>query len=214
MTHVPTTADSIAELVRLALLGKTVADTNVFAPRDWPATPSKYPMIKIKTPIEHKESLGRNAPQFTTVAVVELIGSLSAEAQTGDAGANALQDALAIFARQMDVAVINNYGLMLKIQQIVSVDTETTIKTEGRLHLGEVSWKGQFEFYQGPEDFAPITTSPFEQLRIYADLVNVFDPSHTYADPPFPSAVVPAPRVSGPDGRSEGVLDVNLPQDF
>ena len=54
--------------------------------------------------------------------------------------------------------------------------------------------------------------SAFQEAQIHLDTTTPFDASGTYPNPPFPDAVQPAPRTSGPDGRAEGGLDIQLPQ--
>ncbi len=57
----------------------------------------------------------------------------------------------------------------------------------------------------------PPATVDVTTLTVDTDLTNIFDPTGTYPNPPFPSAVTPEPRTSGPDGRAEGGLSFTLP---
>jgi hypothetical protein len=78
--------------------------------------------------------------------------------------------------------------------------------------MAELAMSIEVKFYQGPEVFFPIPTNPLQTVDINVDTAAPFDPNGTYANPPFPSAVNPAPRTSGPDGRNEGALTISLPQ--
>jgi hypothetical protein len=208
-----TTSGQLQTLLVAALKGKTGAGDSVFSPRDWPTRLEDLPMILVQSPTERKESLGRvGAPQFTVTATLRVEARVTAPAATGDAGAAAVLAALGTLQRQIEVAVINDYELMLQIQQFSFVEIRNEVTSDARQHIGELTMDFGLEFYQGPEDFAPTAANPLEEMAIYTDLVNVYDPSGTYANPPFPDAVAPAPRSAGPDGRTEGGLDITLPQ--
>jgi hypothetical protein len=209
-----TTGDQLAGLMVTALLGKTGAANQVFLPRDWPDDLGVMPILRLTTPTERKQSLGRSgAQQFTVVATVRVLGRLTAPAQNGDAGAAAVLTALGVLQRQIEVAVINSYDLTLLIQQIAFVEATNRVTSEAKQHVGELVMDFGLEFYQGPEDFAQPTLSALEEMAVFTDLINVYDPNGTYPTPPFPNAVQPAPRAAGPDGRVEGGgLLVSLPQ--
>lgn len=78
--------------------------------------------------------------------------------------------------------------------------------------MAELLMHIEVEFYQGPEAFFPIVAVPLDSIGLHVDTAQPFDPNGTYANPPFPASVHPAPRTSGPDGRDEGALNINLPQ--
>lgn len=206
-----TTPEVLADLVVAALLGKTVAAAAVHPCRDWPTKLDDLPMIVLDMPSEAKTSLGNAGyPSFNSVATIPIHGRVTAKAGAGDAGANAVRAALAILKRQIEVAVINDPAIMKLIQQFPFVRSRMGVSSEGAQHVGEVIVEVGMEYFQGDEDFAQPEVSDLEALQVYADLLNVFDPSKTYPDPPFPDAVTPAPRTSGPDGRAEGFAFIDL----
>lgn len=214
-----TTSDTLMCKVMDALKGPTggpaptIAGANVFEPRDWPTELGIMPILLVQSPREVKESLGRNgAPQFTVTTCVHLVGRVTAPATSGDAGAAAVLGVLGVFQRQIEVAVVNYTPLMVLLQQVARVEVNKKVTSDAEQHVGEVTVDLYLEFYQGPEAFCPTTTNPLTEIAIYSDLVNVFDPSGTYANPPFPSSVESAPRTSGPDGRTEGGLLIELGQ--
>lgn len=212
------TADVLQGLVVAALLGPqggpaaTGAGVNVFSPRDWPTTTDEMPIILVQSPSETKESLGRSgAQQFTVTATIRVVARVKALAQTGDQGAMAALAAIGVLQRQIEVAVINDYDLDQVIQQIASVAVKNGVSSEAEVHVAELVMDFAFEFYQGPEDFAPVVATPIDQLAVFADLVNVFSPTDTF-DPalePF-TAATPAPRTEGPDGRPEASISVDF----
>jgi len=196
-----------------ALAGITAAGANVFTPLDRPTWSGNYPVIFIQTPNEEKESLGRNgAPQFTVTTTVRLIARVKQAQEENDAGAAKAELALELLQSQIEKGLINNPPLMSQLQQFAWVRVEKEVVGDSEFHLGELTMDIGMEFYQGPEDFYPIVGDAIEQITVDADLGNVFDPNGTYPDPPFPNSVTPAPRTSGPDGRAEGGLVINLPQ--
>ena len=62
------------------------------------------------------------------------------------------------------------------------------------------------EFFELYEPNAPID---LQTITLNVDLQNIFDATGTYSNPPFPAAVVPAPRTTGPDGRDEGYVEAD-----
>lgn len=195
------------------LIGRTDAGSNVYSPLDRPTWGGNYPVIFLTTPEENKESLGPNgAPQFTVTATLRATARVQENQQKDDAGAAAAMVQLERMQKQIEQALINNPALMSVIEQYAFVRCANIVSGEGEVHLGELVMDIGLQFYQGPEDFFPIQTNPLTEVTVDADLVNVFDPNGTYADPPFPAAIAPAPRTQGPDGRSEGGADIILPQ--
>jgi hypothetical protein len=197
-----TSADMETALVK-CVQGRTVAGQNVYAPRDWPSTRDLYPMIKVGSFTEDKESLGNNAPQFNTTTTIRLTCTLSALPKPNDQGAVDAQIALGIWQREIERAVINNPILWKAgLQEFVSVRSASKVAQEGSTHLGELTMDFGLKFYQGPEDFYPIESDQVAEIALYGDLINVADPTGTYT-PPFPYPVETAPREKGPDGRVE-----------
>lgn len=186
---------------------------NWFAPRDWPTSPDEMPIGLVQSPKERKESEGRSgAQQFTVTTIIRVIARVVSKAGSGDAGAVAALAALGVLQRQIEVAVINDYDLTRQIQQFTSVDSTSGVKATGEFHTGELVMDFALEFYQGPEDFAPIAATPIEQMAIFADLLNVFSPAGDFLDAEPFDVAVPAPRDLGPDGRPEGAMLTDLPQ--
>lgn len=207
-----TTSADLRLLAAAALRGSTDAGENVFTAMDWPTWSGSYPLLYLHTPAEDKESLGRQGgPQFTVTLTLQVSGRVQVanlEDQSGVAQATAQLEAL---QRQIELALINNPALMSLLQQFPFIRTEMKTDGMGDQNLGEIVMSIGLEFYQGPEDFYPIPTDSLDRITVDADLGNVFDATGTYPDPPFPGAATPAPRTQGPDGRSEGGLDITFP---
>jgi hypothetical protein len=191
----------------------TAAGMNVFSPRTWATFKGQYPAIFVTTPSEDRESLGRHsAQQFTTTATIKIAARVTVPALANDAGAAQAQVALEALKVQIEQALINNPAITQLIQQIAYVRSEIDVSSEGDQPLAELVMQFGYEFYEGPEDFYPIAGDALDEITVDVDLTNRFDATGTYPNPPFPSEVEPAPRTSGPDGRAEGGLDVQLPQ--
>lgn len=215
------TSDSLQALMVAALTRQddaghypTGAADKVYAPRDWPTVASLMPVILVQSPTERKTGMGRSgAPQFTVTTTLRVVARVYALADTGDSGAVAALAATSVLQRQIEVAVINDYDLRASIQQYTTIEVTNEVKRDGEMHFGELVMDFSLEFYQGPEDFAPIVSDAIAELAIYGDLLNVFDPTGTY-DPdlePF-DAATDAPRTEGPDGRPEISALIELPQ--
>ncbi len=209
----PVTSDLLQDLVVTAITGKTGAADRVYSPRTWPTKVDGGPIILVQSPKEHWQGMGRSGgPQFTSIITMRVIGRLTGAAAAGDPGAQAVLAAVGVLARQIAVAVINDYALKRVVQAFASVDVVNGVSTEGERPVGEVVMEFGLEVYMGPEDFAPTVCSPIEQLAVYADLVNVFSPTGVFNGTPFAAAAAPPPRTSGPDGRAEGASLTDLPQ--
>jgi len=194
-----------------ALKGATLAGSRVYPVIDWPTTSAHYPVVYCKAPTEDKHSLSRNGgPDFTVNATLKVCARTEVSALPDGQSAALLLQQLAQLSQQIQVALVNNPVLMGQLQQFPFIHTEMSITPNGNKELGEVEVSIGMEFLQVPEDFFPLPAVPLESLGLTADLLNVFDPTATYIDPLFPDAATPAPRSSGPDGRPEGGLIIDL----
>lgn len=208
-------------LIRLAVVRvlqqKLDAGFNIFSPGAWPTPQEKLPAVLVRTPREDKQSKGRNVPQFDSTITIEVMGQL--EADTPDAA----QDAIDALAYQVEQAIFEGYWLGRVVQQFTSVSTETEINTEGKKPLGGFKMSISCETYEAYDPFEVIpdaTTWPLDEpgtgnlqgINLHADTAQPFDALGTYPPGVFPDAVAAAPRTAGPDGRDEGLLQIDLPQ--
>ena len=195
--------------VRLAALAALQAglpaDVLIDSPGDWATPPEKLPAVLLRVGSEHKQSIMRGPPEFTTTIMVEIEARLSA------ATATAAQDAIEALGYAIEQVLFTNQALIGIIQQYATVDTQVEITAEGKTHFGAFKMLLGVEL---PEMFDPSVSVVFPSLQtigIDLDLQNVFDAAGTYPDPPFPDSVTPAPRTTGPDGRNEGALVIAIP---
>lgn len=176
----------------------------IHSPGDWSTVSPRYPAILVRNAKERKHSNSRAMPNFTTIVGVEVEARL--DAVTGEDA----QDNIEALGFLLEKIVLGDPATVALIQQVAFVETDTEITAEAKKHLAGIRIVFGFEVY---EEFEPnLTPITLQGLDLHADLVNVFDPSGTYPNPPFPDAVTPAPRTSGPDGRDEGGLSIDLPQ--
>jgi hypothetical protein len=183
----------------------TIAHARVFSPGDTPSWDGAFPVIVVRSPYERKDSIGRVAPQFITVATITVVGQVAGPTE---AEVEAQLDTL---GKQIEKTIINDHELVHNnIQQFLFVETKTETTSEAKGHLGQITVAFGLEFYQGTEDFAPFHAVPLEGVDIKADMASPFDAQAIYKNPAFPSSVQPPPRTSGPDGRVEAGLSVNF----
>ncbi|HDX5736697.1 TPA: ATP-binding protein [Yersinia enterocolitica] len=157
----------IRQLVVAAIIGKTDAENRVYSPRDWPTTEEMYPVILVQTPIEEKQSLGRNAPQFNTITTVRITGRLQElDGENENDGANKAELALERLREQIERAVINSYDLTRQTQQFARVRSTIDMDSGGEGHLAQLLMELDIEYYQGPEDFYPIEADPLLGIDI------------------------------------------------
>lgn len=197
-------SETLREMVIAALLkANTLAGANVFAPRDTPLASSECPGIMVDDQREESESRGNvGFASFHTTAIV--VVDAKVERETPEAA----KADLATLRRQIKIAVLTDWAIMTSIEQVVAIRTETSLSAETKKHVGELRMQFAFRY---PEDFEMAVTDELEGVDVHVDTIDPFDPSGTYPDPPFPDAVQPAPRASGPDGRDEGRLTFDFP---
>lgn len=157
----------IRKLVVNAIIGNTDAENRVYSPRDWPTTEDMYPAILVQTPIEEKQSLGRNVPQFNTITTVRITGRLQElDGEYTDDGAVKAELALEQLREQIERAVINSYDLTRQIQQFAKVRSTIDLDSGGEGHLAQLLMELDIEYYQGPEDFHPINVDRLDGMDV------------------------------------------------
>ena len=191
----------------------------VQSPGDWNTPAASLPEALVRVSGDHKEASGQQLPEFTTSVSLEIL--LRVQGLTAEAA----QDALEALGYSVEQALFTSYSAVGMLNRFSSIETEVEITSEGREHLGRASMRVTGELFESfdPTQTAPAPTTwtvtppstvPLASVGVHADLTNVFDPSGTYAPSPDapPYTPTPAPRTSGPDGRDEGALDIQLPQ--
>lgn len=176
------------------------------SPGDWTTPPEVLPAILLRAPGERKESKLRGQPEFDTNITIEIEGRVQALT------ASDAQDAIEDLCLGIEQALLTNYDLISIIQQVAAVETKIEITADGRVHIGGAMMHFVFECFESFDPFEVVAPPALTTVQIHADLIGTFDPTGTYSNPAFPDSVTPAPRTSGPDGRDEGALDLNLPQ--
>lgn len=159
---------TIRSLVVDALtVAATDAADRVYSPRDWPTTSPDYPVLLVQTPFDHKHSMGRNAPQFTSVTTVRITGRVEAfDTETSNAGAMLAEAAAEELREQVDRAVINSYELTRQTQQYREVRSTIDVDSSGESHIGQLLYEIDVEYFQGPEDFFEIPTNTLEGIDL------------------------------------------------
>lgn len=181
----------------------------VYAPGDWPTDPSQGPALQVGRIIrENKEAQIRGQPEFTTTAYVTVDGRL-----TATDGIAALSD-INRLRHQVMQAIITNAPLNSLIQKFTTVQTHQEINSETGQHVAFCTIDFALEFFEAQEQFyMPVNPQPLNKIVVYGDLRNVFDPTRDYTgsdvQTEFPDSIMPAPRISGPDGRTEFYIEVD-----
>ena len=165
-----TTSLDLLDLIQAAIVGAgTNAAERVFRPGDWPSQPSTVPQIKLRLLSESRASISRSgAPQFTTTATIRAFLEVQEPASEDDAGAGIAEAAAWSLKRQVEVAVVNSYPLTKQIQQIASIRAQFAFNSEGAMHLAMVVLDLDLEFYEGPDNFAPIDAEDLDEISLTA----------------------------------------------
>lgn len=187
-----TTSAEIRALVVTALTGATDAGTAVYSPFDWPTASDSYPLILVRAPKERKESLGRNAPLFTVTTTIEIIARTKSPALVGDAGSAVALAAAEALKMQVEIALINNPAIWAdpnggqRIQQFASIESEISTNSEGDMPMAELLMHIEVEFAQGPADFFPLPSTPFEGIDLTVqEPPGTVEPGFSIDFPPF-----------------------------
>lgn len=145
----------------------TDAQGDVFRPGDWPTQDGQYPIIKLRLIGEDRQSASRSGPtDFTTVTTIRIVGEVSEPARLDDAGATEAEARLWALKRQIDVAVINSYPLASAIQRVLSMRSQLAFNADSATHLAGIQTDLALEFYEGPEQFAPVDTSDLHEVDL------------------------------------------------
>jgi hypothetical protein len=178
----------------------------VDSPGDWDTQPNRLPNIKLRAPGDRKVSVARTLPEFTTTVVLEMEVTVAGET------AEEAQDALEDLGSKVEDAFFGAQPLVKLCQQFPTVQTTVKISGEGRSHFGRAHMLIECEVFEAfdPTIINPADYPALQQMGVHVDTARPFDADGTYANPPFPDAVPPAPRSTGPDGRDEGSLELDL----
>jgi hypothetical protein len=147
--------DAIVAAIQQA---NTSAGLSVWNNRDAPIMPPQLPAVIVSAPSEHKESMGKNVPMFTTTAQIHI------NARVQGADISAAVSALDALMEQIEEAVLANPDITSKIQQFASVDTETDFSAEQRYHIGEAQMVIALEF---PQLYNPNITTQLNDIAIH-----------------------------------------------
>lgn len=146
--------------------GGTDAGDRVYTPRDWPTNSDDYPALLVQTPFDHKHSMGRNAPQFTSVTTVRITGRVEAFDTETASGALLAEEALERLREQVERAVINSYELTRQTQQYREIRSTIDVDAGGEGHIGQLLYEIDVEYFQGPDDFFPVESTPLEGIDL------------------------------------------------
>lgn len=183
----------------------TLAGRRVYAPRDVPTAQIDYPCVIAYTPHEMKNSImAGGVPEFNTTVALQILCRT-----TGVTGYAAQADADDL-AKQVENALLRDPEFVRTVQRFDSVETTITLNGEHEYHLAEASVTFGLEIFQDYDPGDEIE-DVLEGIDIHVDAITPADATGTYANPPFPASVTPAPRTQGPDGRDEGALQIDFP---
>lgn len=191
--------------------GDSLAGFTLYDIRAWADQPGATDEIKFELPIEDKRSLGKNYPQFAVVATLPVVIRLAELAQPDEAGAQAAKARLFAAAQAVQAAIINNPRLwMVPIEEFQFVKSTPKVDANGAEIAGQWLLLFGLAFRQTADEFFVAPADDLTRVVATVDTADPADPTGTYAGAPFPDAVTPAPRTTGPDGRAEGGFDVTF----
>lgn len=186
---------------------ETIVGVTVRSPGNWDSEPVNMPEVLIRCGDDRKVSNARGPAVMTTTVTIEIFARVTAPTDV------LAQDGIEALSESIEESVLASDALQRIVQQFTTVVTRTTISTEGAQPLAGIQMSIECEVFEVFDTTVINPVQPaLEIVAVHLDTVEPFDATGTYADPPFPDSVLPAPRTSGPDGRDEGALLINLPQ--
>ncbi len=110
------------------------------------------PVITLSTPGDHKQSMLRGGPQFTTTVLLEI--NARATASTDDLALQGLETLI----ERIETAVITNQAVIDLVQQFTTVRTDQKVSAANGTVIAEGLMQIECEFYQDYRDppFIPL----------------------------------------------------------
>jgi hypothetical protein len=178
----------------------------IMVDRQWPVMTDAPPVLLIESGAERKTlAVSGGSPEYAVLGTIAVTIRVQARSQTA---ALELLDAL-------EFAVGN--ALLCQPDSLVDLpgfaDTPTINRTAAMSNDGDrIDAQVTLAFdCAWTEYYPPATPDDLRRLHIVLDAIDPFDPTGAY--PPieqFPAPAAPT-RTSGPDGRAEVGLDIDLP---
>ena len=186
---------------------QAITGVTVLSPGDWDTPSRNFPEIKVRCPNDSKISVAKAMPDFTTTVTIEILARVSGATDV------AALDAIEALGQKIEDAVFGMVALTSVIQQIASVSTQTAVTSDGATHIAGALVSVNLELFESFDPFSidPTSLHALQTVLVNVDTAHPFDSTGTYASPPFPAAVIAAPRTIGPDGRNEATLQITLP---
>jgi hypothetical protein len=199
-------------LAALAALQGAALGAFIYTPGNLTSQPEKLPAVLLRAARGGKEPFTAASCDYTSTVQLEI------ESRVAGYSGEEAQDGIDALDAAIEQALLTN-SAFTGLTQRIHVDVETEITAEGRLNFGATKWLLRCELVEvfdpvfGVPASVPPVAVPLDGIDLHVDLAGTFDANGTYPMPgPFIYPVAPAPRNSGPDGRDEGALTIDLPQ--
>jgi hypothetical protein len=177
---------------------------DIQSPGNVPTPAEKLPAILLRTADEEKSSTEKGVVAFTSTITLEI------EARDQADTAEEAQDKIEALGAAIEDLLFTWAPLLALVDQVASVHTTLSISADGRQHLAELKMSLQLETF---EEFEPAPETALASIGVHLDTTAPVDGAGTYPAPTAPPyAPAAAPRQSGPDGRDEGALDIDIAQ--
>jgi hypothetical protein len=143
-------------LVMSALInGGTIAGNRVFDWSDWPTAPELFPLLLVAAPRERRVNLYPGTLCFNTTISIVVTGRLGGP-MPGPVGV-----ALENFSEQITAAIFEAPTVLHAVQQYTTVETQTTVTSESKQHVGEISLTFDMLVYQ---EYGPVKGDPLTDI--------------------------------------------------
>jgi hypothetical protein len=128
-------------LAALAALQGANLGATIDSPGDCVTQTENLPAILLRATRSNKDPILRGPPEYTTTISLEI------EARASGSTATAAQDAIEVLDLAIEQALLTNYALTALVQQF-TIDTETEITSNGRVHFGATKMMIRCEVFE------------------------------------------------------------------
>lgn len=171
MKLLPITARRQIRLAAFRALQDANFNIPIYSPGDWTTQSTRTPEIKIRTPLDRRESKLKGQVEFDTTVTLEVLLTIAG------ASAEEVQDRLDALSYQVEKILFASYWIIRSSQQVASCDTEEEFSSDGKQHIGRVKYTIGYEVFEAfdpleddpsdsdwpPDDFIP---APLESMHI------------------------------------------------
>lgn len=159
----------------------TLAGARVFEFGDWPTRPESFPMLLVSAQKERKVAIFPGTLQFNTTITLVVVGRLVGTTP-GPIG-----ESLETLSEQILNGILLNSLIQHSVQEFRVIETDNTVRSDGKMHVGEASAVFEVAVYQ---EYGPIG-DPLTSIEATTTIVG----GSGTVEPTFEFEILPGPTI-------------------